>query len=100
MLAQAQPPALEYEGDEFEVKTLRAYLSHDGRLKSIPNQQKKLLVILKYMAKDFEPGVKYPEALVNQILGRYHDDYAALRRYMADNGLLKRDKGIYWKTEG
>ncbi len=100
VLAQSQPPAPEYEGDEFEVKILRSYLSRDGKLKSIPNQQKKLLVILKHMVKDFEPGVKYPEAQVNQILGRYHDDFAALRRYMADNGLLKREKGIYWKTEG
>ncbi len=99
MLAQAHPPAPEYEGDEFEVKILRAYISRDGTLKSIPNQQKKLLVILKHIAKDFEPGVKYPEAQVNQILGRYHEDYAALRRSMADNGLMQREKGIYWRTE-
>ena len=65
-----------------------------------PTSKRSSLVILKHMVKDFEPGVKYPEAQVNQILGRYHDDFAALRRYMADNGLLKREKGIYWKTEG
>ena len=99
VLAQSHPPAPEYEGDEFEVKTLRAYISRDGSLKSIPNQQKKLIVILKHLAKDFEPGVKYPEAQVNRILGRYHEDYAALRRFMADNGLLQREKGIYWRPE-
>lgn len=98
VLAQSHPPALEYEGDEFEVKTLRAYLSRDGTLKSIPSQQKKLMVILNHLAKDFEPGVQYPESQVNQMLRRYHDDTAALRRYMVDNGLLKRDKGIYWKA--
>jgi hypothetical protein len=99
VLAQSRPPALEYEGDEFEVKTLRAYISRDGTLKSIPTQQKKLLVILKQLVKDFEPGMKYPEAQVNKMLGRYHEDYAALRRYMVDNGLLQREKGIYWRTE-
>ena len=78
VLAQSHPPAPEYEGDEFEVKTLRAYISRDGTLKSIPNQQKKLMVILKHLVKDFEPGVKYPEAQVNQILGRYHEDYCRL----------------------
>jgi biotin operon repressor len=97
VLAQSHPPAPEYEGDEFEVKTLRGYISRDGTLKSIPTQQKKLMVILRYLAKDFKPGVKYPESQVNQILRRYHEDTAALRRYMADNGLLKREKGIYWK---
>ncbi len=100
VLAQSRPPALEYEGDEFEVKTLRAYIARDGTLKSIPTQQKKLLVILKQLVKDFEPRMKYPEAQVNKMLGRYHEDYAALRRYMVDNGLLQREKGVYWRTAG
>jgi hypothetical protein len=99
MLAQSHPPAPQYEGDEFEVKTLRSYLNRDGTLKSIPNQHKKLMVILNHLVKDFEQGVKYPESQVNQMLRRYHEDTAALRRYMVDNSLLKRDKGIYWRTE-
>ncbi len=99
VLAQSRPPAPEYEGDEFTVKTLRAYISRDGTLKSIPNQQKKLVVILNHLVKDFEPGVKYPESQVNQMLRRYHDDTAALRRYMVDNGLLQREKSVYWRTE-
>jgi hypothetical protein len=100
VLAQSHPPAPQYEGDEFEVKTLRAYISRDGTLKSIPTQHKKLIVILKHLAKDFKPGVQYPESQVNQTLRKYHEDTAALRRYMVDNGLLKRDKGFYWLSEG
>lgn len=99
VLAQSQPPAPDYEGDEFEVKTLRAYISRDGSLKSIPNQNKKLMVILNHLVKNFQPGEKYPESQVNQILRRYHEDTAALRRYMVDNGLLQREKGIYWRVE-
>ena len=99
MLAQSHPPAPQYEGDDFEVKTLRAYFNRDGTLKSIPNQNKKLMVILNHLAKDFERGVKYPESQVNQMLRRYHEDHAALRRYMVDNGQLQREKGIYWRTE-
>ena len=99
VLAQSHPPAPQYEGDEFEVKTLRAYLSRDGPLKSIPTQHKKLMVILKHLAKNFMPGIQYPESQVNQTLRKYHEDTAALRRYMVDNGLFKRDKGIYWLNE-
>ena len=99
VLAQSHPPAPEYEGDAFEVKTLRGYLSRDGTLKSIPTQHKKLLVILKHLAKDFKPSAKYPESQVNQMLRHYHEDTAALRRYMVDNGLLQREKGIYWRSE-
>jgi hypothetical protein len=100
VLAQSHPPAPEYEGDEFTVRTLRAYISRDGTLNSIPNQHKKLMVILSHLVKNFEPGVQYPENQVNQTLRRFHEDTAALRRYMVDNGLLKREKGIYWRVEG
>jgi hypothetical protein len=99
VLAQSHPPAPEYEGDEFTVKTLRAYISRDGTLKAIPTQHKKLMVILIHLVKNFEPGVKYPESQVNEILRLFHEDTAALRRYMVDNGLLKREKGIYWRVE-
>jgi hypothetical protein len=100
VLAQSHPPAPEYQGDEFTVKTLRAYISQDGTLKSIPSQHKKLMVILNHLVKKFEPGVQYPENQVNQILRDFNEDTAALRRYMVDNGLFKRDKGIYWRVEG
>jgi len=98
VLAQSHPPAPQYEGDEFMVKTLRSYINHDGTLKSIPTQHKKLMVILDYLARNFTPGVNYPESQVNQILQRYHEDYASLRRYMVDNGLMQRQKGIYWRA--
>jgi DNA-binding transcriptional ArsR family regulator len=95
VLAQSHLPAPEYEGDEFEVKTLRAYIALDGSLKAIPTQHKKLMVILNHLVKNFEPDVKYPD----QILRRFHEDTAALRRYMVDNQLLSREKGIYWRVE-
>lgn len=99
LLAKSHPPAPQYEGDEFTVKTLRAFIARDGTLKGIPNQHKKLMVILEHLVKNFKPGVQYPESQVNQILRHFHEDTAALRRYMVDNGLLKREKGIYWRSE-
>ena len=100
VLAQSHPPKTteEFEGDEFERKVLKSYFARDGSLNSLPNQQKKLLVILRYLVKDFEPGQRYPERQVNEMLSRYHEDYAALRRYMVDNGLLAREKGEYWRV--
>lgn len=99
VLAQSRPPAPAYDGDEFEVKTLRAYIAPDGTLKTIPTQHKKLMVILNHLVKNFEPGVKYPESQVNQILRRFNDDTASLRRYLVDDKLLMREKGMYWRTD-
>ncbi len=100
VLAQSHPPrdGQEFEGDAYERKVLKSYIARDGSLKAIPNQQKKLLVILSHLVKIFEPGQRYPERQVNEMLGHYHEDFAALRRYMVDNKLLAREKGEYWRV--
>ncbi len=51
-----------------------------GRLKEIPAQRKKLDVILRWLAEQFEPGREYSEQEVNDLLRRYHADTATLRR--------------------
>jgi hypothetical protein len=100
VLAQSQPRsrAEEFEGDDYERKVLKDYFTLDGTLKALPTQQKKLLVILRYLVKIFEPGQRYPEKQVNEMLRRYHGDTAALRRYMVDSRLLARERGEYWRV--
>jgi len=52
------------------------------------------------VAQGFEPGVRYPERVVSSFLAELYDDYAALRRYLVDEGFLSRDHGEYWRTAG
>ena len=52
------------------------------------------------MARVFEPGVRYPEPDVNVMLAAFFDDYAALRRYLVDEGFLARAEGSYWRAGG
>src|SRR2546423_235561 len=61
-------------------------------------QSKKRLAVLRWLVEDFQPGRRYPEREVNQILGRHHPDFAALRRYLVDEELMQRSRGIYWRT--
>ena len=72
----------------------------NGRLVITPSRRSKLLLVLDHVAQDFELGHTYPEAVVNEILLRYNDDYAALRRYLVDEGFLTRDAGVYWRSGG
>jgi hypothetical protein len=72
----------------------------DDRLTQIPAARSKRLVVLDRLAAEFEPGRRYPEAEVNDLLRRWHDDVAALRRYLVDEGFLGRDHGDYWRTGG
>lgn len=72
----------------------------DGRLVIVPSKRGKLRVVLDHLAQSFEPGRTYPEKEVNEVLAGFHSDYAALRRYLVDEGFLAREDGIYWRTGG
>ena len=75
-------------------------LAADGRLRTIPTKHSKLLVVLDRLAQEFEPGQSYPEAEVNEILRHFHPDYAALRRYLVENGFMTREENVYWRSGG
>lgn len=79
---------------------LARFLGPDGRLTSIPRKHAKLLVVLDHLAQQFDLGVTYREAEVVAVLGRFHDDHAALRRYLVENGFLTREDGVYWRSGG
>jgi hypothetical protein len=72
----------------------------NGRLVIMPSKRGKLRLVLDHIAQDFEPGRTYPEPEVNEVLERYHHDYAALRRYLVDEDFLTREGGVYWRTGG
>jgi hypothetical protein len=72
----------------------------DGRLTSIPTARAKRMIVLDWLAQEFEPGRRYSEAMVNLILGKRHPDTAALRRYLVDEDLLSREAGQYWRSGG
>jgi hypothetical protein len=70
------------------------------RLKEIPTNTKKRILILERLALEFEPGLRYQEQDVNFTLQLFHPDYAALRRYLVDAGMLSRAEGVYWRSGG
>ena len=82
-----------------EVLVLNRFFSGD-RLQSIPSNLAKRRVVLERLAQEFEPGVRYEEADVNFRLQLFYSDYAALRRYLVDEGLMSRADGVYWRTGG
>jgi hypothetical protein len=83
---------------DYDARVLSNFTEPGGRLITIPAQHKKLLVVLRWLAEDFQPGRQYPEAEVNRIIGRRHPDFATLRRFLVDEELMQRRSGMYWRT--
>jgi hypothetical protein len=90
----------EHDGEPEAVRKVLDAFVVDGRITKIPAAQGKRLVLLDWLAQDFEPGTRYSEPMVNLILGRRHADTAALRRYLVDHDFLDRDRGEYWRSGG
>jgi hypothetical protein len=77
-----------------EQRVLRNFVV-DGRLVRLPARYEQKRVVLGYVARRFDEGREYPERDVNALLRELHDDTAALRRYLVDEGLLERSGGVY-----
>jgi hypothetical protein len=92
-------PVEPLDPDRQRDAVLRAFIV-DGRLTQVPAAQGKRRIVLEHIAAVFEPGVQYPEKAVNAILRAWHDDYAALRRYLIDADLMAREGGVYWRSGG
>lgn len=67
-----------------------------GRLRSIPARRGVRRQVLERMVVELKRDRTYREAELNEMLGRYHDDVAALRREMvAERLLVRTPRGIY-----
>lgn len=87
--------------DSYDRKVVSDYTRRDGSLKTMPAQRKKLEAVMRYVVKAFEPGKRYSERRVNEILRGYHEDTASLRRELVGYGLMKREGGggAYWRVD-
>jgi len=98
--ALSRPASTEHQDlPDADRKVMSAFVQ-DGRLTSIPTTHAKRMVVLDWLAQDFEPGRRYSEAMVNLIIGKRHPDTAALRRYLVDHEFLDRAAGEYWRAGG
>jgi hypothetical protein len=91
---------LELGMSEYDQKVLRDY-TVNGQIEQLPSKQKKLLVILRWLATLFKPDTFYTEKEVNAIISAVHEaDYVGLRRDLISWGYLRRERGggCYWLT--
>jgi hypothetical protein len=79
---------------------LQAFI-RDGRITAVPAKLARRRLLLNEVAQAFEPGRRYPERAVDEILKSVFDDHCALRRYLVDEAFLSRTAGgVYWRAGG
>ncbi len=86
--------------DAYSRKVIETFTDSQGRITAFPAQEKKFQVLLHHVLQAFEPGKRYTEKQVNEILLRFNDDTASLRRGMIEYHLMEREGGggAYWRV--
>ncbi|MEU6667603.1 DUF2087 domain-containing protein [Streptomyces sp. NPDC046727] len=94
-LARPREPARPAGGGVLDI------FVRDGRLVRLPAQWTRKQQVLRHIAEQtFEPGVAYPERVVNERLrawceGSDEIDHVTLRRHLVDLHELRRSEGLY-----
>ena len=80
-------------------RTIDTYFDGEtGALKQFPAREKKKIIVLSEIARNFKPGQAYSEKEVNRILKRiYEVDYVSIRRALIEYGFMDRsdDCSVY-----
>ncbi|MBT2683621.1 metalloregulator ArsR/SmtB family transcription factor [Bacillus sp. ISL-37] len=76
-------------------KVIENFFTKDGKLKNIPAQRKKKLMVFEYMVRGLKAGKKYPEKELNEYITKFHEDYATIRREFIINHYMYRENAIY-----
>ncbi|UTR10757.1 metalloregulator ArsR/SmtB family transcription factor [Evansella sp. LMS18] len=84
----------EYKEEE-KLKVLNNFVQQNGKLKSLPAQHKKRIIILEHLVKGLEIGRTYTEPEINEHIMQYYDDYATVRREFIMNQFMFRQDGQY-----
>jgi predicted transcriptional regulator len=90
--------AEDVDGETFSKRVLHDFLTPDGRMKAFPAQQKKYLVILEqHILPTVEFNRRYTEKELNELLKRFNEDFASIRRDLIDFKFMARENNIYWR---
>lgn len=86
--------------DEKE-NVIKNHMDSNGALKNYPSKEKKKIIVLEHIMKNFKQGKIYSEKEVNRILKRIYEDNATLRRALIEYGFMERsnDCKSYWVKE-
>lgn len=81
--------------DEEKFKVIANFFAENGKLKSIPAQRKKKLIVLEHLVKGLKVGQIYQEKEINEYIKQFHEDYATIRREFIMCHFMNRENGEY-----
>ena len=81
--------------DKEKQAIIKNFFDSDGKLKNIPAQRKKKLIVLEHIVQGLKIGQLYSEAEINEFIKNSHADYATIRREFIISHFMSRQNGQY-----
>lgn len=87
--------------DKEKEDTIKTHMDDTGALKIYPSKEKKKIIVLQEIVKNFSKGKTYSEKEINRVLKRIYEDYVTIRRALIEYGFIERtnDCNSYWVKE-
>ena len=83
------------EHRRLKESVIKNFFTIEGKLKRIPVQLKKKLIVLEQLISKLEMGQKYSEKEINAFIKNYHEDFATIRREFIMHQYMFRENQIY-----
>ncbi|WP_282942195.1 metalloregulator ArsR/SmtB family transcription factor [Paenibacillus sp. RC67] len=86
---------LDENNKRLAASVIKNFMTSDGKLKHVPAQLKKKLIILEHLVLQLEQGRHYTEKEMNEFIKAYHDDFATIRREFIMHQFVYRENEVY-----
>lgn len=93
--AEGENHVLDDKHTRIKQSVLKNFFTSDGKLKSIPVQLKKKLIVLEHLVSQLDKERAYSENEINEFIKPYFDDYATIRREFIMHHFMYRENQIY-----
>lgn len=81
--------------EELRASVLKNFFTKEGKLKHLPAQYKKKLIVLERLVSGLKPGRTYAEAEINEYIKEFHPDFATIRREFIMHQYMFREQERY-----
>jgi hypothetical protein len=87
--------SMEDSRKRLKESVIKNFFTADGKLKHVPVQLKKKLIVLQHIVSQLTKGQKYSEKEINEFIKGFHDDFATIRREFIMHQLMFRENEVY-----
>ncbi len=82
-----------------KAKVVKDYVT-DDHIRELPSKPFERKYLLEFILAQFEPSRTYSEDEVNNVISRYYDDFATVRREFVAENMLEKAGGGYRRRSG